>query len=220
MALIIVLAHQKGGVGKSTLATNLRGYFAGGGYKAALVDIDPQGSLSKLVRTFAAQEGREPEHVIERDGFKSYGELLELLRPYDIAVIDTPPYLSKELEDVFEIANMVLVPCKASPLDILAIGDTLELIRESKAKRKDLMAAVVLTMTIAGTDFTQEIRSQLEKSDEFPVLKTEIGNRVAYMRSLLRANTVLGDENRKAWDEVEALGKELISLLKKNHGNR
>jgi chromosome partitioning protein len=205
-------------VGKSTLATNLRGYFAGGGYKAALVDIDPQGSVSKLVRTFASQEGREPEHIIERGSFKDYGELLKLLEAYDIAIIDTPPYLSKELEDVFEITNMVLVPCKASPLDFLAIGDTLDLIREAKLKRKELIAAVVMTMTITGTDFTSSIRKELEKT-EFPVLKTEIGNRVAYMRSLLRANTVLGDENRKAWDEVESLGKEIISLLQKNYGN-
>ena len=218
MALIITLAHQNGGVGKSTLATNLRGYFAGGGYKAALVDIDPQGSVSKLVRTFATQEGREPEHIIERGSFKDYGELLKLLEAYDIAIIDTPPYLSKELEDVFEITNMVLVPCKASPLDFLAIGDTLDLIREAKLKRNELIAAVVMTMTITGTDFTSSIRKELEKT-EFPVLKTEIGNRVAYMRSLLRANTVLGDENRKAWDEVENLGKEIISLLQKNYGN-
>lgn len=218
MALIITLAHQKGGVGKSTLATNLRGYFAGGGYKAALVDIDPQGSLSKLVRTFAAQAGREPEHVIERGSYKDYGELLTLLKPYDIAIIDTPPYLSKELEDVFAITNMVLVPCKASPLDFLAIGDTLDLIRRTKANRKELIAAVVLTMTITGTDFTTSIRRELEKT-EFPVLNTEIGNRVAYMRSLLRSNTVLGDENRKAWNEVESLGKEIISLLQQNHGH-
>lgn len=218
MALIITLAHQKGGVGKSTLATNLRGYFAGGGYKAALVDIDPQGSLSKLVRTFADQAGREPEHVIERGSYQSYAELLTLLQPYDIAIIDTPPYLSKELEDVFEITNMVLVPCKASPLDFLAIGDTLDLIRRTKAKRSELIAAVVLTMTITGTDFTTSIRRELEKT-EFPVLKTEIGNRVAYMRSLLRSNTVLGDENRKAWSEVEGLGKEIISLLQQNYGH-
>jgi chromosome partitioning protein len=218
MSLIITLAHQKGGVGKSTLATNLRGYFAGGGYKAALVDIDPQGSLSKLVRTFAAQAGREPEHVIERGSYKDYGELLTLLKPYDIAIIDTPPYLSKELEDVFAITNMVLVPCKASPLDFLAIGDTLDLIRRTKANRKELVAAVVLTMTITGTDFTTSIRRELEKT-EFPVLNTEIGNRVAYMRSLLRSNTVLGDENRKAWNEVESLGKEIISLLQQNHGH-
>ena len=216
MALIITLAHQKGGVGKSTLATNLRGYFAGGGYKTALVDIDPQGSLSKLVRTFSDQDGREPEHVIERGSYKTYKDLLTLLEPYDIAIIDTPPYLSKELQDVFEITNVILVPCKASPLDFLVIGDTLDLIRQAKTKRKDLIAAVVMTMVITGTDFTTQIRTELEKT-EFPVLKAEIGNRVAYMRSLLKSNTVLGDENPKAREEIEALGKELISLLKNTY---
>ena len=216
MALIITLAHQKGGVGKSTLATNLRGYFAGGGYKTALFDIDPQGSLSKLVRTFSDQDGREPEHVIERGSYKTYKDLLTLLEPYDIAIIDTPPYLSKELQDVFEITNVILVPCKASPLDFLAIGDTLDLIRQAKTKRKDLIAAVVMTMVITGTDFTTQIRTELEKT-EFPVLKAEIGNRVAYMRSLLKSNTVLGDENPKAREEIEALGKELISLLKNTY---
>jgi chromosome partitioning protein len=216
MPLIITVAHQKGGVGKSTLSTNLRGYFAGGGYKTALVDIDPQGSLTKLITAFADQDGRDPEHVIARGSFKTYGQLLKMLEGYDIAVIDTPPYLSKELEEVLEITNLVLVPCKASPLDYLAIGDTLDLIREVKAKRPELATAVVLTMVIAGTDFTTNIRKELEKT-EFPVLKTEIGNRVAYMRSLLRSNTVLGDENRKAWEEMESLGKELISLLQTNY---
>jgi len=219
MPLVITLAHQKGGVGKSTLATNLRGYFAGGGYKTALVDIDPQGSLSKLVRTFAEQQGREPEHVIERGRFKNYEELSRLLEPYDIAVIDTPPYRSQELEAVFSITNLVLVPCKASPLDFLAIGDTLDLIREAQRAQPKLLAAVALTMTITGTDFTSRIRKELEKT-EFPILKSEIGNRVAYMRSLLRANTVLGDENKKAWEEIENLGLEIISLLQKRYGKK
>jgi chromosome partitioning protein len=216
MPLIITVAHQKVGVGKSTISTNLRGYFAGGGYKTALVDIDPQGSLTKLIRTFADQEGRDPDDVFTRDDFKSYPELIKMVAGYDIVVIDTPPYLSKELEDVLAITNLVLVPCKASPLDFLAIGDTLDLIREVKAKRKELVTAVVLTMVIAGTDFTTSIRQELEKT-EFPVLKTEIGNRVAYMRSLLRANTVMGEENRKAWEEIESLGKELISLLTQSY---
>lgn len=216
MPLIITVAHQKGGVGKSTISTNLRGYFAGGGHKTALVDIDPQGSLTKLITAFSDQDGRDPEHVIARGSFKTYGQLMKMLEGYDIAVIDTPPYLSKELEDVLAITNLVLVPCKASPLDYLAIGDTLDLIREVKAKRPELATAVVLTMVIAGTDFTTNIRKELEKT-EFPVLKTEIGNRVAYMRSLLRSNTVLGDENRKAWEEMANLGKELISLLQKNY---
>jgi chromosome partitioning protein len=212
MPLVITLAHQKGGVGKSTLASNLRGYFSSGGYKTALVDIDPQGSLTKLIQTFSHQVGRDAEHVIDRDRFKSYDELKALIEPYQIVIIDTPPYLSKELEDVFALTNLVLVPCKASPLDFLAIGDTLDLIRATHKFRPDLLAAVVLTMTITGTDFTKNIRRELEKT-EFPVLKSEIGNRVAYMRSLLRANTVQGDENKKAWDEITNLGEEIISLM-------
>lgn len=218
MPVVITFAHQKGGVGKSTLATNLRGYFAGGGYKTALVDIDPQGSLSKLTKTFAGQGGRDAEHMIDRSAFSDYGELKKLIAPYDFVIVDTPPYLSKDLEAVMAFTNLIVVPCKASPLDYLAIGDTLDLIRKAQAKHPQLIAAIVLTMVIAGTDFTVNIRKELEK-DVFPVLKTEIGNRVAYMRSLLRANTVLGDENRKAWEEVEALGKELISLLQQQYGH-
>lgn len=219
MALTITLAHQKGGVGKSTLATNLRGYFSSGGYKTVLVDIDPQGSLSKLSKTFAEQAGREAENVIDRSSFSDFKELSALISKYDIAIIDTPPYLSQELVEVFEITDLVLVPCKASPLDYLAIGDTLDLIRASRNNRQELLAAIVLTMTIAGTEFTGNIRRELEKT-EFPVLQTEIGNRVAYMRSLLVSNTVIGGaDNKKASEEIGRLGTELISLLKNRYGN-
>jgi chromosome partitioning protein len=221
MPLIITLAHQKGGVGKSTLATNLRGYFVAQGFKTALVDIDPQGSLSKLVQTFSTQDGRDPEHLITRNDFADYPALLAKLSPYDIAVIDTPPYLSAEIREVLGITHMVLVPCKASPLDYLAIGDTLALIREAQKTQPKLLGAVVLTMTIAGTEFTAQIRKQVAaENPDFPVLDAEIANRVAYMRSLIRANTVQGDDNRKAWSEIEALGHELISLAKRHYAKQ
>lgn len=218
MPIVITLAHQKGGVGKSTISTNLRSLFSQSGYKTVLVDIDPQGSLIKLVRMFSAQDNREVENTIGRDSFSSYDELQKLIAPYDIAIIDTPPYLSKELEDVFALTNLVLIPCKASPLDYLAIHDTLNLIRESQKQNPNLHAAVVLTMTITGTDFTKNIRSELEQT-EFPVLQSEIGNRVAYMRSLLTSNSVFGDENKKAWEEMSALGQEIISLMEQKYGN-
>ena len=102
----------------------------------ALLDIDPQGSLSALARTFADQEGRVPEPVIERNSFPSYTELEKRLTAYDVVVIDTPPYLFQELREVFKITNLVLVPCKASPLDFLAIGDTLNFIREARQSNR------------------------------------------------------------------------------------
>jgi chromosome partitioning protein len=211
MPLVITLAHQKGGVGKSTLASNLRSFFSSA-YKTALVDIDPQGSLAKLATAFAEQEGREPEHVISRKDFQSYAELKDKISGYDVVIIDTPPYLSTELEAVFDLSTLVVVPCKTSPLDLLAIGDTLDLIRAHQVKNPDLLSGVVLTMTIRGTDFTQQIRSEIENMG-FHVFASEIGNRVAYMRSLLRSNSVEGEDNKKAWTEVKSLGEELISFL-------
>ena len=218
MPIVITLAHQKGGVGKSTICTNLRSLFSESGYKTVLIDIDPQGSLIKLGRMFSSQENRDIENTIGRDAFSSYEDLQKLIEPYDIAIIDTPPYLSQELEDVFALTNLVLIPCKASPLDYLAIHDTLNLIREAQKQNPKLNAAVVLTMTITGTDFTKNIRLELEQT-EFPVLKSEIGNRVAYMRSLLTSNSVFGDDNKKAWEEISALGQEIISLMEHKYGN-
>jgi chromosome partitioning protein len=220
MPLIITFAHQKGGVGKSTYAANIKSFFALGGYKTALVDIDPQGSLTKLIRAFADQAGREPEHVIERRSYKNDTELMERLADFDVAVVDTPPYLSHELVTFLPYTDIVVVPCKPSPADVLAIGETLDLIRAEKKKRPALAVGVFLTMTIAGTDFTDQIRSSLENSIEFPVLKSSIGNRVTYPRSLLYPNYVFGDPSRSsqvARAEIESLGNELISLIKANH---
>lgn len=211
MPLVITLAHQKGGVGKSTLASNLRSYFSQV-YKTALVDIDPQGSLAKLSKAFSEQEGRENEHVISRDDFTTYDELGEKIAEYDIVIIDTPPYLSQELEAVFRLSNMVVIPTKTSPLDFLAIGDTMELIKRHQESNPMLIAGVVLTMVISGTDFTQQIREQLDNTD-FHVFNTTIGNRVAYMRSLLKGNSVMADDSKKAWEEITSLGSEIISYM-------
>lgn len=215
MPLVITLAHQKGGVGKSTLASNLRTYFATA-YKTALVDIDPQGSLSKLATAFSEQPGRDTEHIISRNDFNSYDELKNLIKPYQIVVIDTPPYLSDELESVFSLSTLVIVPCKTSPLDLLAIGDTLDLIKSYQDKNPDLISAVTLTMTIPGTDFTQQIRHEINNMG-FYVFRTEIGNRIAYMRSLLKSNSVSGEDSKKAWNEIKLLGEEIITLLQSKY---
>jgi argininosuccinate lyase len=68
-------------------------------------------------------------------------------------------------------------------------------------------------MVISGTDFTNKIRQEIEKTD-FHVFSAEIGNRVAYMRSLLKGNSVEADDSKKAWGEIQSLGEEIISYLK------
>jgi len=210
MPIVITTAHQKGGVGKSTLAINLYGYYSREGHNVALIDIDPQGSITALLHTFG--EGRGAVQLIERGSFASFEELKGKIESYDIVLIDTPPYLSKELQQVFALSDMVLIPCKASPFDALAVVQTIGLIKEEQERKPALTAAIVLTMTIAGTGFPQQIREGLEQHG-LPILDTEIANRVAYARSLLFSNSVINDDNAKAKDEVTRLGQEIIDLL-------
>lgn len=215
MPLTITLAHQKGGVGKSTLAINLYGYFTQAGYRTALIDIDPQGSITSLLKTFGGDAAREKVALIERAGFSSYADLRGQIEGEEIVLIDTPPYLSKELQQVLALSHLVLIPCKASPLDALAVVQTLALVKEEQARNPSLAAAIVLTMTIAGTGFPKQIREHLEQHG-LPILDIEIANRVAYARSLLFSNGVGGEANDKAKDEIARLGQEIIELLDKS----
>jgi chromosome partitioning protein len=215
MPLIITLAHQKGGVGKSTLAINLYGYFTQAGYRTALIDIDPQGSITALLKTFGGDGAREKVALIERAGFSSYEDLRRQIEAYEIVLIDTPPYLSKELQQVLALSHLVLIPCKASPLDALAVVQTVALVKEEQARNPSLAAAIVLTMTIAGTGFSKQIREHFEQHG-IPILDIEIANRVAYARSLLFANSVAGETNGKATEEITRLGQEIIELLDKS----
>ena len=209
MPLIITLAHQKGGVGKSTLSLNLYGYFSKNGYRAVLVDIDPQGSITALLNVF---DESGSVNLIERNSFKNYAELEEKIADFDIVLIDTPPYLSKELYECLAISHFVLIPCKASPFDALAVVQTLEVIYEEQQKNSSLHSAIVLTMTVANTSLPQQIRESLEKHN-VPILNTEIRNRIAYARSLLFSGHVVNDEAKSAKEEIENLAQEIITLL-------
>ncbi|GAB4032899.1 ParA family protein [Spirosoma gilvum] len=102
---VITIAHQKGGVGKTTLAINLAYAFAEEA-KVGIIDADLQGSVSDLHDFLTGVD------IVDLDRFLS-GKLTE----YDLIVIDTPPYLSNRLEELFSISDYVLVPTKAGILD-------------------------------------------------------------------------------------------------------
>lgn len=219
MPTFITTAHQKGGVGKSTIALNLYGYFNKAGLKTAIVDIDPQGTITQFSEL--SEAGRF--NLIKRHDFiKSEKEdrisierLLDITKDYDVVIIDTPPYLTDELEDIFQITNLLIIPCKASLFDALAIRQTLTFIENSKkTSDKNFISVIVLTMVISGSNIQDQIREVL-KQHKTPILDTEIGNRIAYAKSLLLTGSIVDDDTGKARDEIENLAAEILSLISK-----
>ncbi|MBG6077800.1 ParA family protein [Polaromonas sp. CG_9.11] len=128
----LVVASQKGGVGKTTIAGHLAVMAESkGAGPVALIDTDPQGSLSSWwnerqaeTPTFASVDiAHLADHLkqLEKAGVK-------------LAIIDTPPAVTETIRKVLAVADVVLIPTRPSPHDLRAVGSTVELV-EAAGKR-------------------------------------------------------------------------------------
>ena len=140
---VIVVANPKGGVGKSTLSTNLAGYFAARGESVMLGDVDRQQSARDWLR------GR-PVALPKIDSWELKPD--EPARPPKgtrNVVLDTPAGLhGKLLDRVFKEATHVVVPLQPSLFDILATRHFLEALREFKAVRKGELKVGIVGMRV------------------------------------------------------------------------
>jgi len=199
MAKIITIAHQKGGVGKSTLAINLALCFQDQ-LSAALVDTDLQGSLYHIREDF-------PDLAII--GVDRLQDIQQLA--YDLIIIDTPPYLSNRLPELFLYSDFILVPTKAGFFDVMAIRSTLALIKEAQHKSPQLKAGIVLNMVKPRSGITQDVAELLQSMDT-PLLKTRMHDRVSIARSPMTAG-ILNGNDRRAKEEIMALTEEIVEHI-------
>ena len=195
----ITIAHQKGGVGKTTLALNLAFCFADS-LKVAVTDTDLQGSINSLGSLVTGIDLVSPEDV-----------LAGKLTGYDLLVIDTPPYLTNRLTDLFAVSDYVLVPTKPGFLDAMAVRATVSLLRESMKRKPTLQAGIVLNMVMPRTSLTQEVKELLKEYD-LPVLPTMIYQRVSYARSPV-TNGVFQSDDDKAKAEIQSLATDILTQL-------
>ena len=118
---LIVIANPKGGVGKSTIATNLAGYFASRGEKVMLGDIDAQQSSHAWLKLRPDDLPAITPWDVDEDRI---GKLLDDETHF---VLDTPAGLKgKRLDEVLKHADKVIVPLQASIFDILATQEFLQ----------------------------------------------------------------------------------------------
>ena len=153
---VIVVANPKGGVGKTTLATNIAGYYASRGHAVMLGDVDRQQSA----RTWLALRpaGLAPIAAWE----VSHDEVVRPPKGTTHVVLDTPAGLhGKRLDEVMRLADKVLVPLQPSIFDIHA---THEFVRQLLAHKRSerVQIAIVGMRTREGTISTDQLRGFLD----------------------------------------------------------
>jgi chromosome partitioning protein len=154
--IVLVLASQKGGVGKTALSAHLAvaAELAGAG-PVVLYDTDPQQSLAEWWRD---READTPQ--LARGGIPELPETLARLGEAGakLVVIDTPPALTDAIRSVMQHADFVLVPTQDGITDLKAIGRTVQLIREL-----DRPYAFALTFVKPGTSQATDAATALSK---------------------------------------------------------
>lgn len=204
---IVTIAQQKGGAGKTTLAANLAVAWAVAGKSVAIVDIDPQASLSQWHGERPA--GTEPVlHLSTVAGWRAEKELRSLASQYDLVVVDSPPHAETEARIAVRNADLVIVPVQPSPMDLWATRPTLEL-----AAAEGTPALAVLNRVPPRARVADEVAARLAALG-VTVAATQLGNRTGFAAAMMEGLTVMdGNRRSTAREEIAALAAQIASLL-------
>ena len=207
---VIAVLNQKGGSGKTTIATHLARALQLQGSSVLLVDSDKQGSA----RDWSAVNESNPVTVIGLDR-PTLDRDLKNISDKDFVIIDGSPQATDLAVSAIKAADFVLIPVQPSPYDIWATSDLVDLVKQRiEMTDNKLKSAFVVSRAIKNTKIGSEVSEVLIEYG-LPVLNAKIVQRIAYPNSAAIGKTVFETESKTsdAVAEMNALATEVKSYL-------
>lgn len=206
---VIAVLNQKGGSGKTTIATHLARALQLQGSSVLLVDSDKQGSA----RDWSAVNESNPVTVIGLDR-PTLDRDLKNISDKDFVVIDGSPQATDLAVSAIKAADFVLIPVQPSPYDIWATSDLVDLVKQRiEMTDNKLKSAFVVSRAIKNTKIGSEVSEVLIEYG-LPVLNAKIVQRIAYPNSAAIGKTVFETESKTsdAVAEMNALATEVKAI--------
>ncbi len=203
----VAVLNRKGGVGKTTIATNLARAYQLEGLETVLIDTDEQGTARDWAHT-----GEDMPATLGVDR-PNIHEQLPKLHGYDAAVIDGVAKMEEMSVSAVKAADLVLIPIQPSAADFWTAGELIDLIETQQRLTEGPEAAFVISRAITGTNLAGSASEALSKL-QFPVLDAQTHQRVAYPQALGKGISVIDlDDSSKAAEEIRALAEETLDIL-------
>jgi len=213
MSKILLIASQKGGVGKSTTAINISSVLANQGHDVLLVDSDRQASVSEWWAERKLHHPDKPKVAC----IQKYGELddtlIDLRNRYEYVIVDVTGRDSEEMRSAMVVADILLTPVKASQVDINTLPNMCKIIKQSRVFNKRLLSYVFLSIAPSNpkiNEIEQAKRTILDFS-ELQLLKTVVFDRKIY-RDCMADGLAVTELNGRADSEISAK-KEMLALV-------
>jgi chromosome partitioning protein len=213
---VVVIAGRKGGIGKSTIAGNLAAEFAALGRSVAALDADPQHSLA----AWAEQGDGILSHCVDKLTRGGADELRAKVRAAekaaDIVLIDTPPGLPDIAYQAMLLADLVLLPCGPSPLDLFPLKEALALALKARAERRSKKPRIrfVPSKVLKNTNLGRGLSSSLEQMGK--KVLPGIGQRIVVAEAVMSGLTVREyASGSTAHAEFEQLAKAVDKIVRR-----
>jgi chromosome partitioning protein len=206
--MIIVLANSKGGVGKTSISVHLATWLAEQGHTVTLADCDAQQSSSEWLAEAAAGINAvrlaDPTAILDA--------LPQLAQEADFVIADGPGSNTETSRALLLRADLAIVPCKASMLEIRALAQATAVLRQSQDIRGGKPAALIVLSMVGKTyRLTQDMKDAAAALG-LPLAKTALTLKQIYADAPGQGTVVwrMGARGRDAAHEIEALFREVL----------
>ena len=209
--MIISVLNIKGGVGKTTVATNLAVGISKTGKSVLVIDTDTQGSA--VAWRGEREDDKAPITIISLSSAAALRkQIIGFRDSFDCVIIDGSPHVDALAAVSIAASDLVILPVGPSPLDIWATAKMVTQIEDAQIINPAIKARFLINKFNKVTLLSKETRAVLEEFT-VPVLNTTLGNRVAYADTMTSGMSALEWTDRKAKEEVRQFVNEVLDLI-------
>lgn len=190
----MAVVNLKGGVGKTTLATNLAAVATLGGERTLLVDLDSVGAYE----WWHSRDRQTPSPLDALDVRRlskplTFPQFAELANGYGAVILDAPAKLPAIVERAAAVADFALIPVEPSPYDLRATDETMDVLNKAdrlraEIRRPPLRRLYVVSAAEVGTTLTAQMPDALEGAD---VCRAIVHRRIAFKRTAMIGESVV-----------------------------
>ena len=214
--MIIIIGCNKGGAGKSTLATNLAVGLTLRGKDIVLVDADRQRSASKW-HQYRIEENHKPDMLVVAKEDNIAVDLSKLDEKYEFVIVDVAGRNSRELITGATVADLLIAPHQASQLDLDTLNELHEQLIRIKDLNPELEAYIYHSMAHTNASVKENEREEfINYAAEFPQLKQMQSMnfyRKVYRDVIPQGLSVLESDNVQAKAEMNQFIDEILRII-------